>query len=150
MRRICRVKKPWFCVANDGYPPLPIFLMRADSHTTWFPLEPGKAVEGLDRPLVLMSRPGLLHPPAGRGDGLRERDIWKPGVPVPWRVKRLAVCHGRREAGGWLRPETGTVVRDTTRTWDRGELARRLPMDAKRPKRRGGFAPQGYPEAVRC
>lgn len=66
-------------------------------------------------------------------------------MPVPWGAKRLAVCHGRREAGGWLRPETETVVRDTARTWDRGELAGLLPMDAKRPKRRGGFAPQGYP-----
>lgn len=56
---------------------------------------------------MLMSRPGLLHPPAGRGDGLLERDIWKPGVPVPWRVNGLAGRHGRRAAGGWLRLEMG-------------------------------------------
>lgn len=81
MRRRWRVKKPWFCVAKEGYPLFPMFFMRADSHTTWFPLGPGKAVAGLDRPLVLMLRPGLLHPPPGPGEGLRERDIWKPGVP---------------------------------------------------------------------
>ena len=106
MRRMCRVKKPWFCVENDGYPFLPILFMRADSQTTWFPLGPGKAVAGLDRPLVLMLRPGLLHPPPGPGDGLRERDIWRPGVPVMVEDKHVSFLslgeNGRgRGRSGW-------------------------------------------------
>lgn len=55
-----------------------------DSHKPgWCPLltKSGKA-EGLDRPLVLMLRPGLDHPPPSAGEGLRERVIGKPGVPV--------------------------------------------------------------------
>ena len=34
MRRMCRWKKPEFCVANEGYPLTPWFLIFADSHAT--------------------------------------------------------------------------------------------------------------------
>jgi hypothetical protein len=112
MRRRWRVKKPWFCVAKEGYPLFPMFFMRADSHTTWFPLGPGKAVAGLDRPLVLMLRPGLLHPPPGPGEGLRERDIWKPGVPVSVKWKAVS-CLSLAKGGqaGQVNAEGGKQTR---------------------------------------
>ena len=54
-------------------------LILLDSHDA----EPDEGpLAGLDRPLTLMLRPGLAHPPPGTGDGLRERDIGVAGVPV--------------------------------------------------------------------
>ena len=44
-------------------------------------LDPVYALVGLDRPLPILS-PGLAQPPPGTGDGLRERDIGKLGVPI--------------------------------------------------------------------
>lgn len=50
--------------------------------------KPGKVGAGLARPLEEMLRPGLDHPPPGTGEGLRERVIGKPGVPVyDWKRK---------------------------------------------------------------
>lgn len=76
-RRIWRLRKPLFCVEKDGYPGSPAFFSLADSHMT------GVAYPfiGLDRPLVLMSSPGLAQPPPGTGLGLRDRLIGVLGVP---------------------------------------------------------------------
>lgn len=75
---MCRVKKPWLCVENEGFPlRLFVFLVRADSQTAGRPL----ALAGLDLPLLIL-RPGLDQPPPGTGDGLRESDIGFEGVPA--------------------------------------------------------------------
>ena len=77
---MCRPKKLWFLVANEGYPAPPPFFSLDDSHMAGVPLDPGNALVGLDRPLAML-RPGLAQPPPGTGDGLRDRDIGVFGVP---------------------------------------------------------------------
>ena len=59
-----------------------MFLNRVDSHMTGVPFALEDALVGLDRPLLLIFKPGLAHPPPGTGDGLRERDMAELGVPV--------------------------------------------------------------------
>lgn len=82
IRRMWRVKKPWFCVEKDGYPETPWVLSLADSHVTLPLLGPEKdAFAGLDRPLELRFSPGEDHPPPGTGEGLRLNDIAELGVP---------------------------------------------------------------------
>ena len=83
MRRMCRVKNPWFWVEKDGYPLAPWFLILDDSHAT----EPPPMLAGLDRPL-LMFKPGLDQPPPGTGDGLLESVIPGTGVPIARREYR--------------------------------------------------------------
>lgn len=64
---------------------MPLLLAFADSHVT--ELEEsvtGSATAGLERPLRLaygLVRPGLDHPPPGRGEGLRDNVMGKLGVP---------------------------------------------------------------------
>lgn len=58
----------------------------ADSQVTEFgpPLTPLYDFAGLDRPLSLtcgLDKPGLAQPPPGLGDGLRDKDIGRFGVP---------------------------------------------------------------------
>jgi hypothetical protein len=77
---MCRPKKPWFLVENEGYPVPPPFFNLDDSHMTGVPLDPVNPRVGLDRPLAML-RPGLAQPPPGTGDGLRDRDIGVVGVP---------------------------------------------------------------------
>lgn len=78
---MCRPKKPWLLVENEGYEGPAPFLNLDDSHMAGVPRDPGNAVAGLDRPLDEMLRPGLAQPPPGTGDGLRDRDIGVFGVP---------------------------------------------------------------------
>lgn len=75
MRRMWRVKKPWFCVEKEGKPFAP--LERLEESQLLDRVE----LLGLLRPL-LMLRPGLAQPPPGTGDGDRERDIGSEGVPA--------------------------------------------------------------------
>jgi len=82
-RRMCRPKNPCLLVENEGYP-APLWLLffnLVDSHMTGVPLDPGKPLVGLDRPLAML-RPGLAQPPPGTGDGLRDSDIGVVGVPA--------------------------------------------------------------------
>lgn len=89
---MCRVKKPWFCVEKDGYPFMPVDLILAVSQGVEAPLEGEKTLFGLDRPLVLMVKPGLAQPPPGIGDGLRERDIPAVlGVPAAFKEHEMSV-----------------------------------------------------------
>lgn len=80
--RMCRVKKPWFCVAKEGYLLAPELRDRAKS-PAWDapPFVSPYDLDGLDRPLPLMFRPGLDQPPSGLGEGLRDRDMLMFGVP---------------------------------------------------------------------
>lgn len=80
--RMCRVKKPWFCVENDGYPLTPWLLSLADSQVTLLPFPRVPPLAGLERPLVFISRPGEDHPPPGTGEGLLLKDMARFGVPV--------------------------------------------------------------------
>lgn len=73
--RMCLVKKPWFCVAKEGYLLAPVMRWWWDA----LPFESPYALAGLERPLPLIFRPGLDQPPSGLGEGLRERDMF--GVP---------------------------------------------------------------------
>lgn len=77
------MKKPLFCVENDGYPLTPSVLAFADSHVTLLPpFAPRYDFPGLDLPLPYeLFNPGLAHPPPGLGDGLRDSDIGMFGVP---------------------------------------------------------------------
>lgn len=82
------MKKPLFWVEKEGYPLTPSVFAFADSHVTEFdpPFVPLYAFAGLDRPLTFanglwLCSPGLDHPPPGRGDGLRDKDIGRFGVP---------------------------------------------------------------------
>lgn len=79
MRRIWRVKNPLFWVEKEGYPLGLWCLILADSHATG----PADMLPGLDLPLFML-RPGLDQPPPGTGDGLRERVMPGPGVPIYW------------------------------------------------------------------
>lgn len=79
---MCFDRKPEFCVAKEGYPVPPAFFSLDDSHMTGVALldPPVYPLVGLDRPLPML-RPGLAQPPPGTGDGLRDKDIGKLGVP---------------------------------------------------------------------
>jgi hypothetical protein len=74
---MCLVKKPWFCVAKEGY------LLAPELRECWdeAPFASPYALDGLERPLPLMFSPGLDQPPSGLGEGLRERDMLIFGVP---------------------------------------------------------------------
>lgn len=67
MRRMCRLKKPWFWVANEAWPFRILEDSQATGRTEWL-------LAGLERPLFMLS-PGLDQPPPGTGEGLRESDI---------------------------------------------------------------------------
>lgn len=95
IRRMCRVKKPWFWVEKDGYPFIPTVLILL-SQGVEAPLDAEKPLLGLDRPLVLMVRPGLAQPPPGIGEGLRESDIAVFGVPVAMKEHELSASGSRR------------------------------------------------------
>lgn len=62
------------------------------------PLEAEKALFGLDRPLVLMVKPGLAQPPPGIGEGLRERDIVVLGVPAAFKEHELSASGSRHSS----------------------------------------------------
>lgn len=94
---ICRVKKPWLCVEKEGYPLFPLFFNREDSQTTGLPFLLEYPAAGLDRPLVLMFKPGLDHPPPGTGEGLLDSDMAEFGVPENTRTYVSQVPDGRAE-----------------------------------------------------
>lgn len=87
MRRMCRPKKLWFLVENEGYPEAPPRFNRDDSHMAGVLLDPANA--GLDRPLAML-RPGLAQPPPGIGEGLRDKDIGVFGVPNKQQMREAA------------------------------------------------------------
>lgn len=78
MRRFDREKKPLFLVEKDGYPRTSSLFALAAAHE--IPLGPNrfgdkKPLCGVELPLPVV-RPGLDHPPpAGWGEGDRERDM---------------------------------------------------------------------------
>ena len=83
MRRMFRVKNPWFCVEKEGYPLTPRPLVLADSQAP--PAEDeavGAGCDGDERPEWRL-RPGEAQPPPGMGEGLLERDMAPEGLSVP-------------------------------------------------------------------
>jgi hypothetical protein len=74
---------------------IPSLFALADSQVTDVPpfAGPRYAFAGLDLPLPFpygLVRPGLAHPPPGRGDGLRDNDMGILGVPgIGGKIVRL-------------------------------------------------------------
>lgn len=92
MRRMWRLKKPWFWVEKDAWPFRILDDSQATGRTLWL-------LAGLERPLFML-RPGLDQPPPGTGDGLRERDmgVLVEGVPA-LRVAQTRLAMGEAEDG---------------------------------------------------
>lgn len=99
------------------------------------PLLPLYDLAGLDRPLTLtngLERPGLAHPPPGRGDGLRDNDMGRFGVPgIVSSVEALrdGSCESRSFETWMFKPSRalGADADDRRRWW-----VKELPMDEEK------------------
>jgi len=143
-RRMCLVKKPWFWVANEGYPPFPLRFVFVDSHTTGAPLDPEYALDGLDRPLVF--RPGLAHPPPGAGEGLRDKDMAESGVPGNGHA--LVSTRARRGSERGMDTHLGSSIKQTDGAAPLG-IEKLRPQDQQQRTVDGGETGRAYPDTRR-